>query len=81
MLDARGNIRRESEQRVEEAAREERAARAALDRASLRPADREWTPDEQADYDTRLARWHAASHALVAALNDLASIGKARRVS
>jgi hypothetical protein len=78
MLDARQTAsRRVREETVEAAAREERLARDALDSAA-KPSGRDRTPDEQADYDARLARWDAASHRLVAALNDLAAAASNR---
>ena len=59
-------------QAVEAAVREERAAREALNRG-LTPSHRNWTPSEEGRYAARLERWHVASHALVEALNRLAT--------
>ena len=62
----------ECERAVAAAACEERAARAALDEG-LTPSDRDWTPEAQMDYDTRLDRWRVASHALADALKRFAA--------
>ena len=72
MTDTSRDVRDEWEQAVAEAAREERAARAALDRAST-PARRDRTPEAQTEYDTRLDRWRLASRALVDALKRFAA--------
>lgn len=50
------------------AAREERAAHAAL-QEGIRPGDPDWTESNEEAYQARLARWRAASHVLVDALN------------
>jgi uncharacterized protein YukE len=63
---------------VEEAARRERVARVRLEEAT-KPSDRDWTPEAQAGYEARLARWRAASRELVAALNRLAADREAKQ--
>ena len=56
------------EQAVLAAAREERAAHAALQKG-IKPLYPSWTESDEAAYEARLARWQAASRALVDALN------------
>jgi uncharacterized protein YukE len=56
------------EQAVMAAAREERAAHAALQKG-IKPFYPGWTESDEAAYAARLARWQAASRALVDALN------------
>jgi uncharacterized protein YukE len=63
----------EYERTVAAAARRERAARSALNRG-LTPAHPDWTPSDRKSYEARLARWRAASHALVEALNEVSRL-------
>jgi uncharacterized protein YukE len=56
------------EQAVMAAAREERAAHAAL-QEGIKPFYPSWTESDELAYEARLARWQAASRALVDALN------------
>jgi uncharacterized protein YukE len=63
----------ECERAVAAAARRERAARSALNRG-LSPAHPDWTPRARERYEARLARWRAASHALVEALNEVSRL-------
>ena len=56
------------------AAREERAAHAAL-QEGIRPGDPDWTESNEEAYQARLARWRAASHVLVDALNRVGNDG------
>jgi uncharacterized protein YukE len=56
------------EQAVMTAAGEERAARAAL-QEGIKPFYPSWTESDEAAHEARLARWQAASRALVDALN------------
>ena len=56
------------EQAVMAAAGEERAARAALQKG-IKPFYPSWTASDEVAYEARLARWQAASRALVDALN------------
>jgi hypothetical protein len=63
----------ECERTVAAAARRERAARWALNRG-LSPGHPDWTPSARESYEARLARWRAASHALVEALNDVSRL-------
>ena len=65
---------RDCERAVMAAAREERAAHAAL-REGIKPGDPDWTESNEDAYQARLARWRAASHVLVDALNRLGSDG------
>ena len=58
------------EQAVMAAARKERAARAALQKG-IKPLQPSWTESDEEAYEARLARWRAASRALVDALNRL----------
>jgi uncharacterized protein YukE len=60
--------RRDCEQAVMAAARDERAAHADL-RKGIKPLDPGWTEQDKDAYDARLARWRSASRALVDALN------------
>jgi uncharacterized protein YukE len=60
--------RRDREQAVMAAAREERAAHAAL-REGIKPIHPGWTESDQEAYEARLARWRATSRTLVDALN------------
>lgn len=62
--------RRQYERAVRIAASEERAAHRAL-LESMRPGDLYWDPSEDEAYGERLARWRAASQALVDALDRL----------
>jgi uncharacterized protein YukE len=64
--------RRDCEQAVMAAARDERAAHADL-RKGLKPLDPNWTEKDKDAYEARSARWRAASRALVDALNRAAS--------
>ena len=57
------------------AAREERAAHAAL-QEGIKPGDRDWTESNKEAYQARLARWRAASRVLVDALNRVANDGR-----
>jgi len=59
---------RDCEQAVMAAAREERAAHAALQQG-INPTHPSWTEGDQEAYEARLARWRAASRVLVDALN------------
>jgi uncharacterized protein YukE len=52
------------------AAREERAARAALE-AGIGPLDPNWCESDEQAYQARLARWRTASRTLVDGLNRL----------
>jgi uncharacterized protein YukE len=52
------------------AAREERAARAALE-AGIGPLDQNWCESDEEAYQARLARWRTASRTLVDGLNRL----------
>ena len=65
---------RDCEQDVMAAAREERAAHAAL-QEGIRPGDPDWTESSDEAYQARLARWRAASHVLVDALNRVGNDG------
>ena len=56
------------------AAREERAAHAALQKG-IKPSDPDWTESNEEAYQARLARWRAASHVLVDALNRVGNDG------
>ena len=56
------------------AAREERAAHAAL-QEGMKPGDADWTESNEEAYQARLARWRAASHVLVDALNRVENDG------
>jgi uncharacterized protein YukE len=56
------------EQAVLAAAGEERAAHAALQKG-IKPFYPSWTESDEVAYEARLARWQAASRALVDALN------------
>jgi uncharacterized protein YukE len=62
--------RRQCERAVRIAASEERAAHRAL-LEGMRPGDPSWDPSEDEAYHGRLARWRAASQALVDALDHL----------
>jgi uncharacterized protein YukE len=55
-------------QAVMAAAGEERAAHAALQKG-IKPFYPSWTESDEVAYEARLARWQAASRALVDALN------------
>ena len=66
---------RDCEQAVMAAAREERAAHAAL-QEGIRPGDPDWTESNEEAYQARLARWRAASHFLVDALNRVGNDGR-----
>jgi hypothetical protein len=57
------------------AAREERAAHAAL-QEGIKPGDPDWTESSEETYQARLARWRAASRALVDALNRVGNDGR-----
>jgi hypothetical protein len=59
------------------AAREERAAHAAL-QEGIKPGDPDWTESDEETYQTRLARWRAASRVLVDALNRVGSDGHSK---
>ena len=63
------------EQTVLAAAREERAAHAAL-QEGIKPGDPDWTESNEDAYQARLARWRAASRVLVDALNRVGSDGR-----
>jgi hypothetical protein len=65
---------RDCEQAVMAAAREERAAHAALQEGS-KPGDPDWTERNEEAYQARLARWRAASRVLVDSLNRGLSAG------
>ena len=56
------------EQAVSATARAERAAQAALQKG-IKPFYPSWTESDEVAYEARLARWQAASRALVDALN------------
>lgn len=60
------------EQAVMAAAREERAAHAALQKG-IKPSDPGWTESDEEAYQARFARWRAASRVLVDALNRTAN--------
>jgi uncharacterized protein YukE len=60
------------EQAVMAAAREERAAHAALQKG-VKPGDPGWARSDEEAYEARFARWRAASRVLVDALNRAAS--------
>jgi uncharacterized protein YukE len=60
--------RENCEQAVMAAAREERAAHAALQQG-IKPLHPSWCEDDEEAYQARLARWRTASRALVDALN------------
>jgi len=62
--------RAKCEQAVRAAAREERAARAAL-QEGINPLHLSWCENEEEAYHARLGRWQAASRTLVGALNRL----------
>ena len=66
---------RDCEQAVMAAAREERAAHAAL-QEGIKPGDPDWTESNKEAYQARLARWRAASRVLVDALNRVGSDGR-----
>ena len=66
---------RDCEQAVLAAAREERAAHAAL-REGIKPGDPDWTENNEEAYQARLARWRAASRVLVDALNRVGNDGR-----
>jgi uncharacterized protein YukE len=66
---------RDCEQAVMAAAREERAAHAAL-QESIKPGDPDWTESNEEAYQARLARWRAASRILVDALNRVGNDGR-----
>ena len=57
------------------AAREERAAHAAL-HEGIKPGDPDWTESNEEAYQARLAYWRAASRVLVDALNQAGSDGR-----
>ena len=57
------------------AAREERAAHAAL-QEGIKPGDPDWTESNKEAYQARLARWRAASRVLVDALNRVGNDGR-----
>jgi hypothetical protein len=63
------------EQAVMAAAREERAAHAAL-QEGIKPGDPDWTESNEETYQARLARWRAASRVLVDALNGVGNDGR-----
>ena len=63
------------EQAVLAAAREERAAHAAL-QEGIKPGDPDWTESNEDAYQARLARWRAASRVLVDALNRVGNDGR-----
>ena len=67
---------RDCEQAVVTAARDERAARAALEEG-IKPGDPDWTESNEEAYQARLARWRAASRVLVDALNRVGNDGLA----
>jgi hypothetical protein len=67
---------RDCQQAVMAAAREERAAQAAL-QEGIKPGDPDWTESNREAYQTRLARWRAASGVLVDALNRVGAISSA----
>lgn len=64
--------RGECEDAVLAAAREERAARAALTDGNA-PSHPEWSEEDERAYQERLERWRAASRALVEALQRFGS--------
>ena len=66
---------RDCEQAVMAAAREERAAHAAL-QEGIKPGDPDWTESNKEAFQARLARWRAASRVLVDALNRVGSDGR-----
>ena len=66
---------RDCEQAVVAAAREERAAHAAL-QESIKPGDPDWTESNEEAYQACLARWRAAGGVLVDALNRLGNDGR-----
>jgi hypothetical protein len=66
---------RDCEQAVMAAAREERAAHAAL-QEGIKPGDPDWTESNDETYQVRLARWRAASRVLVDALNGVGNDGR-----
>jgi uncharacterized protein YukE len=66
---------RDCEQAVLAAAREERAAHAAL-QEGIKPGDPDWTESNVDAYQARLARWRAASRVLVDALNRVGNDGR-----
>jgi uncharacterized protein YukE len=66
---------RDCEQAVMAAARDERAAHAAL-HEGIKPGDPDWTESNKEAYQARLARWRAASRVLVDALNQVGSDGR-----
>jgi uncharacterized protein YukE len=68
---------RHREQAVMAAAREERAAHAAL-QEGIKPVHPSWTESDEEAYEARLARWRAASRALVDALNRAGNDGRSR---
>lgn len=68
---------RNREQAVMAAAREERAAHAAL-QEGIKPVHPSWTEGDEEAYEARLARWRAASRALVDALNRAGNDGRSR---
>jgi uncharacterized protein YukE len=70
---------RDCEQAVMAAAREERAAHAALQQG-VNPIHPSWTEGDQEAYEARLARWRAASRVLVDALNRVGNDGRPRPV-
>jgi uncharacterized protein YukE len=65
--------RAEHERAVRQAAQEERAARTALIEG-MRPAHRHWQASGEVAYRARLARWQAASEALIDALDGLHAV-------
>ena len=65
---------RDCELAVMAAAREERAAHAALQKG-IKPGDPDWTESSEEAYQGRLARWRAASRVLVDALNRVGNDG------
>ena len=66
---------RDCEEAVMAAAREERAAQAAL-HEGIKPGDPDWTESDEEAYQARLARWRAASRVLVDALNRVGDDGR-----
>jgi uncharacterized protein YukE len=70
-----GDDLRDCEQAVMAAASEERAAHAAL-QGSSKPGDPDWTDLNEEAYQARLARWRAASRALVDSLNRVGNEGR-----
>ena len=67
------------EQEVMAAAREERAAHAALQRG-VKPLHPNWCEDDEEAYQARLARWRTASRVLVRALNRVRNKGPTEEV-